>query len=183
MTKEELALLGFSEEDVLNRLVDRLCERLIETEECYSREFGERLEKAIRARADEVLAATMEKHVLPKVTEMIENVTLQETNKWGEARGQKLTFIEFLTLRADAFIREEVDYQGKAKGDDNSYGWRPKGTRIAHMIHEHLRHNIEKAMTDALGQVNSSVRKGLQDQVNLALQNIKVTVNTKVERD
>ncbi len=40
---------------------------------------------------------------------------------------------------------------------------------------------FERAITEALGNVNSSVRKGLEEAVKIALANIKVNVNTEVK--
>lgn len=178
MTKEELSALGLTEQDVLDRLVDRLVSHYSESEDGYKDEFESRMEKAIRAHVDETLGAALEKHILPNVTDKVDTICLQETNKWGEKTGKPLTFTEYLTQRVDAYIREPVNYKGDVKGD--SYGWSQHGTRISYMIHEHLQYNIQKAVEVALGNVNSSVRKGLQEAVNNALDSVKVIVDTKV---
>jgi hypothetical protein len=179
MTKEELALLGFTEEDVLNRLVDKLCEQMVETEECYAGDFGRRLQKAVEQRVSETLDKAMAAHILPKVSEMVEGVCLVETNRWGEKVGEKLTFIEYLVKRTEAYITEGVNYNGKTQSED-SYSWRKHSTRIAFMINQHLQYSIDNAMKKALGDVNSSIRKGLENAVKIALQNITVQVKTDV---
>src|SRR5678815_2516132 len=135
MTKDELQALGITPEDVLNRLTEKLCDRYVDDESDYANKFQNRLQGAVTKRVDEVLEKSLAKHVLPKIKEMVESICLEETNRWGEKRGTKLTFIEYLVQRTDAYIREEVDYQGKPKGTD-SYQWRAHSTRIAHMIHE-----------------------------------------------
>lgn len=180
MTKQDLAALGLTEEVVLENLVQRLFEWHTTTDEEYANDFSQRLEKAVRAKVEERIDAAMNQHVLPKITEMVDGVCLQNTNEWGEKRGTPLTFVEYLTQRVDAYIREEVNYEGKPKSD-NVYGWSKRSTRIAHMIHEHLQYSIERAMVAALGEVNSSVRKGLEEAVKHAIESVKVTVNTKVE--
>ena len=45
-------------------------------------------------------------------------------------------------------MQEEVDYNGKPKGTD-SFSWRPRSTRVAYMVDEHLHYSIERAMKDA----------------------------------
>lgn len=182
MTKEQLQSLGISEDDILNRVVDRICESIIPSFDEAESEFGNRVEGAVKERIDKVMSDAFEKHVHPKITEMVENVTLQATNRWGEARGEKLTFIEYLTERADAYIREEVNHNGKTQSED-SYSWRKHGTRIAYLVNSHLQYSIQRAMEQALGDVNSSVRKGLEEAVKIALAGIKVSVNTTVKHD
>jgi hypothetical protein len=179
MTKNELAELGLTPEDVLNKLTDRLAEQLLGTSEDYDSDFRNRLEKAIKTRVNEVLDAAMTAHILPKITEMTEGVCLTETNRWGEKIGKTVTFVEYLTSRIDAYIREDVNHNGKTQAED-SYSWQKRSTRIAYMIHEHLQYNIERAVKQALGEVNSSVRKGLEEAVKIAIAGIKVSVDTKI---
>lgn len=180
MKKTELEELGLTEQDVLNKLVDRLVDRFSGGDDEVTTSFGNKLDAAVRGQIDKRIDAALSKHVLPKIKTMIDDVCLQETNQWGEKRGKKLTFIEYLTQRADSYIREPVNYNGKPQGED-SYNWKQSGTRISYMIHEHLQYAISRAMTDALGNVNSSVRKGLEEAVKVALANIKVKVDTKIE--
>lgn len=45
---------------------------------------------------------------------------------------------------------------------------------------DNLKYHIDAAVKTALGEVNSSVRKGLEGAVKLALANVKVVVDTKV---
>lgn len=180
MNAKELEQLGFTPDDVLNRLVNRLVEQHEQDEEGYASDFNNRIAKAVKDRIDEQIKLAIDKHVLPRVNQMVEEVCLQTTNEWGEKLGKKQTFIEYLVARADFFLREKVNYKGKIQSEDN-YGWQAHGTRVSYMIHEHLQYSIATAMQKALGEVDGTVRKGLQDAVNIALQNIKVTVNTKVE--
>lgn len=180
MNENDLAELGLTKEDVLNRLVERLSESFINSDEEYGSDFQQRLELSIKNQVDEKLNATLTAHVLPKITTMVDEISLQETNRWGEKLGTKLTFIEYLTQRADAYIREEVNFRGKTQAED-SYSWQKSSTRIAYMIHEHLQYSISRAMESALGNVHSSVRKGLEEAVKTALAEIKVSVNTTVK--
>jgi hypothetical protein len=94
----------------------------------------------------------------------------------------KLTFTEYLVQRVDAYIREEVNYNGKSRSEDrDSYGWSKSSTRIVHLIHGHLQYHIQRAVTEALGQVNSSVRKGLEEAVKHAIASVQVKVATEVK--
>jgi len=137
-------------------------------------------ERAMKKAIDEKIAAMFEQHVAPIVSKQVDEICLQSTNAWGEKTGKPVTFIEYLTARADAYMREKVNYCGKSQTED-TYGWREHSTRISYLIHEHLSWSIRKAMEQALGTVNSSVRKGLEEAVKIALAGITVTVNTEVK--
>lgn len=180
MTIEELAALGITKDDILNKLVDQISDRLVGSEDEYAREFEKRLQDAAKNQINACFSAAMEKHVIPKVKEMTENICFQATTSWGEKKGAPLSFVEYLVQRADAFIREEVDYRGNPKGSD-SYNWSAKSTRIAHMIHEHLDHHIQEAMKKAVGSAHVSIANGINDAVRMAINNLKVTVNTEVK--
>lgn len=187
MTLEEL---GFTKEELQERVVDRLCTQVlhgvtwdedgneIETNSQFSRKLNERVAKHI----DDTIAKIAEKHVLPNVAEFIENLCLQETTKWGEKKGEPVTFIEYLVQRADAYMREDVDHNGKTQKED-SYSWRTHSTRIAYMVDKHLQYSIESAMKQALETANASIAGGLEKAVKTSLNEVisglKVTVKAK----
>ena len=141
MNKKELIQLGITEKDVLDKLVERLVANYVSDGE-YKTDFENRIEAAVRKVVDAKIEAAFKKQVAPIIAQMADEIVLQETNRWGEKTGKKQTFTEYLVARADAYIREEVDYEGKPKTSDNSYNWKAKGTRIAHLIHAHLHYNI-----------------------------------------
>lgn len=180
MTQEDLQRLGLSVEDIATRVVDRLVEQFTDESTTTGIDFVPRVEKAIKAKIDERIEAALQAHVLPKITAMVDDLCLQETNKWGEAKKEPVTFVEYLVGRVDAYIREPVNYAGKAEREDR-YNWTANTTRIAYMIHEHLQYNVSQAMKQALGDANASVRKGLEEAVKIALSNISVRVNTEIK--
>src|SRR5688572_27706149 len=127
----DLESLGITKEELQTRIVDRCVERIFEVtgydedgdEFVQSSPMARRLEDAIKTAIDNKVAGLAEKHVLPLTETFIENLTLQETNRWGEKTGQKATFIEYLIGRAENYLREEVDFQGKTKAESGSYSW------------------------------------------------------------
>lgn len=187
-----LEALGLSKEKLQELVIARAADRLLRwevledgvTEPPVDSKLANRLEKFIAKRIDEKVAELVDKHVLPNVAAHIETLTLTETNRWGEKVGKPMTFIEYLVARADAYMREEVDYEGKAKDERDSFSsTRGTQTRIAHMIHRHLHYSIESAMKEALANANSSIVAGLAETVKLKLNEIsnklKVQVTTK----
>jgi hypothetical protein len=181
MNKDNLEALGISTDDISERLIERLV-NVYAGEDRFACDFEARIEKAIKDAANASIEKVITDKVLPKISEMVENITLQKCNRWGEPdiQSPKQTFKEYLTERADAYIREEVNYDGKTQAED-SYSFQKRGTRIAWMIDKHLHYHIEKIMAERLSGGVNIVRKGLEDAVKLALQNISVSVKTEVK--
>lgn len=183
-----LESLGFTKEDLQERVIDQLCSSLMSgktydedgNEEYNDSQFKKKLEERLKTHINERINAIAEAHVLPNVTQYIENLTLQETTKWGEKTGQPVTFIEYLVQRAHAYIQEEVDYNGKSKSEGDSYNWRKNTTRIAYLINAHLQYNISVAMKNALDDANKSIVGGIEKAVKIQLEQIVGGIKTSV---
>ena len=186
----DLETLGFTREELQDRVVDRCCREVL-SGVTYDEEgkeidtdsaFARKLDEKIRAHIDSAVTVMCEKHVLPLVTAHIENLVLQETNRWGEKTGQPVTFIEYLVKRAEDYLTEGVNYEGR----------RPDGyskatqTRITQMVHQHLHYSIETAMKQALQTANSAIVEGIEKTVKLKLAqfaaDLKVAVETNEKR-
>ncbi|MFN4017662.1 MAG: hypothetical protein ACK4JB_20145 [Reyranella sp.] len=176
-----LEALGLKAEDIADRVVDRIAEQML-TKIDYDEDerphhnpspFRAALQQRIKDRIDRSIDEIAAKHVLPNITEYLEGLCLQETNRWGEKTGKPLTFIEYLAQRADAYMKEEVNYSGKTKEED-SYSWRKNTTRVSYLIHQHLQFSIEKAMKAALRNANNSIIGGIQKAVEVSLSSLKI---------
>ena len=183
--------LGISADDIADRVADQMVDRFMNSREFNDPEdeevstaFKERVEERVQERLDAAVDALAAKYVAPDVETFLEDFTIQETNKWGEKKGEAVTFVEYLTGRADAWLREPVDHNGKTKSED-SFGWRSKTTRIAFMIDKHLQYSISTALKNALDEMNKSVAGGLRKAVEIQLagilEKIKVDVKTGVK--
>jgi hypothetical protein len=179
--------LGMTKEELQEKVIDRICAQVLEStsfdddgeERSRPSSFHGKLIALVKKTVDEKIDQIAQASVLPNVAAFIDKLTLQETTKWGEKRGEPVTFVEYLVSRAEAYMTEEVDYHGKTRAED-SYNWRKHTTRLSHLIHEHLQFNINKAMTEACGTANKSIRSALEGAVKMALDTIKVSVETKV---
>jgi hypothetical protein len=177
----DIESLGFTKAELQKRLIDQLCERVLSRVSCdedgeevhNDSEFKRALDKAIKARIDETINAIAEKHVLPNVSTYIENLSLQETTKWGAAKGAPVSFTEYLVKRAEDYMLEKVDYEGKCKNEShNSSFWNGTQTRLTHLVHKHLHYSIESAMKNALSIANSAIAQGIQETVKIKLAEI-----------
>lgn len=186
-----LEALGISKADLEEKLVSRLAEEF--TTEVSWDEDGHAFQKPssiskqikahVQAHLDAKVAQIAAEHVLPNVSEMVSNLVLQSTNQWGEKTGKPVTFIEYLTARADEYLREDVDMNGKSRAEAGGYDFRKTTNRITYLVNRHLQHSIETAMKAALAQANSSIAAGLEGAVKHALAEattkLKVAVTTK----
>lgn len=194
MAELSIEALGISRDEIVERLVDRLAEQVLRLHIVADDLDGETpfdhpphkaslmhvIEQRVVEKIDQAIDDIAARNVLPDVASYVETLCLQETNKWGEKIGKPVSFVEYLVKRAEAWITEQVDYQGKPKGTD-SFSWRAHGTRISHMIHEHLDYQIRQAIQQALADLNKSVARGLHETVKLQLADVlnKLTVEVK----
>lgn len=189
MTTLSFESLGISKEDLTEKLLDRLVEEF--TTEVTWDEDGEQsrrsntMAKKITTQIKEHIDATIrrlgDEHVLPRVTEIVEGLVIQQTNTWGEKTGTPVTFIEYLVSRADAYMREDVDINGKSKDESGGYSWSKSTTRITHMVNSHLKYSIDTAMRQALGNANKGIVGGLEAAVKHALAEAQAKLRVDVK--
>lgn len=180
MTAITLESLGLKSEDVADRIVETAVHQLLSQtvadedgdEFEWASQFREKITAMVTARVDEKVREIGEKHVVPHVGDMIENLVLTKTNQWGEkVKGGEVTFIEYLTAQAGAYMSEQVDYNGKTKAQD-AYNWRANSTRIAYLIESHLQYQIKTAMEQALADANTAMAKGLHEACRVAINDV-----------
>lgn len=189
MTALTIESLGLTQEELQERVVNKICNDLLSSELAddedgvvsVSSPLAKKLQKAIKERIDQGIAKLAETHVLPNVDTYIENIILQETNRWGEATGAKLTLREYLVQRADAYLREDVNYEGKDKTQANGYSWSKSQTRITHLVHQHLHYTIESAMKEAVGNVNKVIAPALAETCKIKLNEIVAGLQVEVK--
>lgn len=192
MNTDALELIGLSKEQLQDRVIERIAGEVV-SDVTFSDEdgmdvddtpFGKKLKALVEKRIDDQISAIAEAHVLPRVSEFIETLTLQETNDWGEKKGTAVTFIEYLIARANAYMMEKVTYDGKSKDENGSYSFTGTQTRITFLIHKHLHYSIETAMKEALNLAVGSVAKGIHETARLKLNEIasQLTVSVKAGR-
>jgi hypothetical protein len=182
-----LESLGFTKDELQDRVIDQICEQVMtgriteeDGEPCPL--FRNELEKKIKENINERIDMIANKYVLPDVGKYIEGLCLQKTNEWGEKKGGEFTFTEYLIQKANDYLKEEVDYNGKSKKESGGYSWTGRQTRITHLVHNHMQYSIETAMKEAVKTANDSIANGIQEAVKIKLgeivEKLKVNVNT-----
>lgn len=189
----DLAALGFTQEELQTRVIDQIVERVLTgvyfdeegDEVLRSSRFATELNKKIQDRIDTTITAIAEKHVLPNVSNYIENIVLQRTTSWGEKEGKPYSFVEYLIHRAEVYMSQDVDRNGRSAEEcrQRSDSFYKSGTRVSAMVDQHLYLSIETAMKQALANANSQIAGGITSAVKSSLEEItsklKVAVTTK----
>ena len=188
----ELKDLGLTQEQVFEAVVNKISSDLLqkpiiqidedggEYEDYESTSYCQELRKQIKEKIDSTIEAIIDKHILPNVEQYINKIVLTPSNCWGEAKEKSLTFVEYLTKRAEEFMLEKVNYEGKPKGRD-SFSWHPEGTRIAYMIDKYLYFHIENWAKDALKEANKILVDGLQETVEMKLKEVLSKLKIQVK--
>ncbi len=189
----DLAELGITQEELVARAVEVIAEKAVKecvparAEDGDEAEFMERtvlgrqISKAIQVRLDTAVANIVETLVLPDIEARIRSLVLQKTNQWGEAKGEAVTFVEYVTEKATAWMTEKVSFDGKSKDESSGYSWTGTQTRISHAVHRYLQYEIERAMKDVLEHGMGILKDGIQETVKLKLAQIADGLKVKVD--
>jgi hypothetical protein len=180
--------LGLSKDDIADRVVDRLVDTMLHgysldqdgEEVAENTKFKAEIQERVKKRIDQAIDEIAGKHVLPNVAQYLETFCLQATNQWGEKKGERVTFVEYLVQRAEAYMAEKVNYAGKSKSEDGGYSWSANTTRVAYMIDKHLQYSIETAVKTALSEANKQIAGGLVGAVKVQLENALANIRVGV---
>lgn len=182
--------LGFTKEELQERVVEKIVDSL--NTHRYLDEDGDEHEKRskfflllkerVKSRVDSKVDELAEKFVLPKVSECIDNITIQKTNEYGEKKGESVTFIEYLVSRAESYMQEYVDSDGKRLGNQ-SYRRDPEQTRITQLVDRYLHTHIENSMREslkiALGEIAKGIHETARIKLNQIAESMKISISTK----
>ncbi len=170
--KDSELTLGLTQKELREQVIERAAEKLRDTIDVG--DYGH-LNKIIQDATNTAVSRYIEKTIVPMLEKEIASITFQATNEWGERNGKSVTFREYLVQRAERWIREEVNYDGKPKGTDG-YSWKGYQTRVAFMIHKHLHYSIEHAIEDMLKTANASIVGGIEQTVKMKLAEIQTAI-------
>ena len=189
MDIETLKALGLSVEDLGGRIVDQAVDMLLsstgfnpdtEEETRYESRFKREIESRVQKAVDEKIAALAAVHLIPRVGEMIEKANLLQTNKYGEPKGEPMTFIEYIASRAEVYMSEDVDMHGKSKSESGDYSWRVSGPRLTVLMRSYIRETLEKHAKDAIKDVNAVVAKNIEKAARDAITNAASAMKVSV---
>jgi hypothetical protein len=178
--------IGLTQEELQERVIEGLVSRILggaRDEDGYvEAEALREAHKIIKETIEAEVQRIGQEELVPIVKDLVTSHTLQHTNQWGEAKGEALTFTEYLVQRANHYLKEEVNHDGKSKSEVRGSSWYgAKTTRIAHMIDKYLNYEISRAMVAAVESANVSIADGLADATKIALRQIADNLNVEVK--
>jgi hypothetical protein len=159
--------------------------RIVEqaTADIVNRLFDERL-ASIGNRVVDLFESTVEERcesaIKPIMEQGIQEFVLQRTNEFGEKKGEPITFAEYLTSLANAWLNEQVDYQGKTQ--TGSYPNRSEQTRLTYLLKEHMRWEIEKHMKDACEMVINQIAPAIATTCELKVKEATNQIRRAMDR-
>lgn len=187
--KLTLSDIGLTREELQERVIDSMCSRLLGTISVdedgdphrVPSQFKHALDNTLREQINVAVEKWATAHVLPRIELGIAHLMLQATNEWGEKRGQPVTFTEYVVERANRYMTEEVDHEGKLVGGERRYGSKSQ-TRAMFLVDKYLRASVEDAMKEAIKNANSVLTEGLSQAIQdrLADLNERLKVQVKI---
>lgn len=181
----DLKELGLTEEKMQQLVTDKIVDRLMLTgspdEDGYEwareSDFARELEKRIKEAIDHKVEQVAETHVKPMVEKQIEELVIHETNRYGETKGESLTFTEYMAKRAEDYMHEDVDHWGKK----DSFDRRRQQPRLANMVDQYLHTRIEAGVKEATSNLSGEVGKAISETVKLKLAEVAKSIKVDVK--
>lgn len=183
--------INISKEEIEERIVDQAVSTLLHTtgwdpenerETRYESKFKREIEKRVQEAVDAKIGALAAEHLIPRVGELIEKTNMRKTNQYGEPKGESMTFIEYIASRANVYMTENVDHNGKSKEESgDSYNWRASGPRLTVLMKMYIRDTMEAAAKTAINDVNKVIAKNIEkaalEAIHSTAANLKVSVS------
>ena len=177
MTDITLSQLGISPENLETKLLEILAKDFWEKSfagSCDEDGRYHRLENLILSKLEkqtkEIIDATIKKlgaeTLSPTIETFIQNYKVQQTNSYGEKRGEPKTFTEYLMFKAEEYCLQPVKYNGELY---DGFGGKDQQTRITYLIGKHLQDEIEKLVKAHIHEANKLFAKGLNETVRMMI--------------
>ena len=179
----DLAALGITPEKLEQQIVNEAVDYILSGSEPYAGR------EALTHQAKEIIAAQFErqfaefadKHVLPRIGEMIEAMEFKTTNRYGEAKAHPMTVREYIDHKVSAYLTEEVNDQGQTKGNRGGFTFVSQGTRLAVAIDKHIRYHLDAEIKKAFTDVNKAAAEEIVKAVRNTISRVRVAASVDVK--
>jgi len=181
MAEITLCDLGFTKEELEEKLLARLVREVL-TGISYDDEDGEyevdstfakKVNALVKTEVDSGIERMAQKHLYPRINEQINTIVLAETNRWGErTKREEVTFAEYITNKADAWLIEPIDSSGKTQAEAGSY-FRAETTRLAKLVEASIDSTVRKECAALAAQFKDSFETSIADAVKIKLRELQ----------
>ena len=105
---------------------------------------------------------------------MIESADMRLTSRYGEPKGDPMTFKEYIASRAETYMSEDVDYNGTSKDElaakgSSTYDFRSSGPRLTVLMKLYIKDTLEKSAKAAINDVNKVIAKNIEQAAKDAI--------------
>lgn len=187
----DLADLGMTQDELQQRVVASCADRLLTTfsvddeNVAYPRES--KLKAAIKAEVWERIRKTVERNCedefQPRVDAYFESLLVPCTNKFGEKKGEPMTFMEYVTAAIDKYLAEAVDKDGRSREEASSRGvsFRKHRTRLEHVVDVQLTDRIHDLTKEAVQNISQTAGDRLIDAVKAELDRLSSSLTVAIK--
>ena len=185
-----LESLGMTTECLANRVVEAIANKLLhgiydDESHFYHSGIEKGLKEFIVTTIHERINAVAHEIITPAVDKMIEGVIIQETNKYGEIKGEVKTFKEFMCGKAEDYLMEPVDDCGRTQAECQAQGRRwykqdKNGTRIMLVVNEYLGRRVDEAMKESSKSLGAVLIKSLDTSIRGCLKTMAEEIQIKL---
>jgi len=182
----DLDFLGITKEELIEKIVSKAAIEFSGTKYYdeeddeyyyYNNKIAKELNKVIEERIKKSVTKFCDKFIKPSIEKKIDETILEKTNQWGEKKGEKIGFKEYIIARAEKYLDERVDDQGRDSRD--SYNTRGTSRRIVYMVEDKLTTQIEEALKDGVKLINQSFKDGISATVKDKMEELTKDIQIK----
>ena len=143
--------------------------------------YRQALNALVRSRIDEQIEKQFSEHVAPRVDDLLANLEIKETNRFGEGP-KSYTIREWIDKRASEYLLEKVDYQGKSKSESrDSYQWKGACPRAVSIVRQFFYSQMEENIKEAVQNANDQIAGGIEGFVVEALKDLQKKLKVSVK--
>lgn len=192
--------LGITKEEMQERIVQAIATTLITSRETMWTEwdeeeegdvptsFGKKMQEHIEKTLQERLDLMFAQFVKPGLHDVIDKMTFQESNRWGEPRKEAETFKEFFARVMEEHLKEDVDSKGQTRAGAKRSGrtFYKEGTRlevaIGHYLNSHVRDAVNGIVAEGDKQMSILLKDLITETMVTAAKKLTVTIDRKGKR-
>lgn len=173
---EILQAIGLNQEELADRVVDNLVDRFYD-----DRDFNKCLHDKVISTLNSKIDAIANTIIAPMIENMLSNIVIQETNQFGEKKYESVpvSFIEYITARADEYLSEPVDNCGRSKEEcaEKRESWDPsRKTRLQHIVNGRIRGDIAEVSQKFIKGLTPALHEGVKSITTQMINNFSESV-------
>jgi len=177
-----LEMLGLTQQEFQDRVIESVSGNLmtfISVDQDGEWSGDSAFHKSLRKYLDDEITRQVidfcEKEVGPKIAQRVDELTFPQTNSWGEKKKEPLSFREMVMQKAEKYLHEKVDHNGRRDGSG-------KVTRMLWMIDKHLGFTLGAAIKDAMKNSDDKLSKAIIEAVESSLKDVTGKIGVAINR-